>query len=271
VYRLALRARVFQLLLACLVSIMTSATAYALSEWTLHRTDDGKHPDAREQAMLWLMNRARQDPSAEGRWLANSPLQPVAHGRTAYRVNRAMLIREFDAIEPAPPAAFDARLYDAALSHARDQIERDVQDHQGQLQKVIQTGIGLKSCRGNVFSYASGPLNTHAAFNIDWGSGPGGMQPDRGHRKALMATDRLYSNVGLAAVAERDESSSVGELVVVGNYCGYFTNPDHSNFNRFIVGTVWNDANNSGRYEPTNPVKVLPVYRLCQVSDLTMR
>jgi len=251
VYRQSFRAQaIVKRLLVCVVLIATSGAAHALSEWTLHRTDDGKHPDAREQAMLWLMNRARQDPSAEGRWLANSPLLPIAHGRTAYQINRPMLIREFDAIEPAPPAAFDARLYDAAVKHARDQIARDVQDHEGQLQKVTQSGVDWNSCRGNVFSYASSPLNTHAAFNIDWGVGPGGMQPDRGHRKALMATDRQYSNVGLAALAERDESSRVGELVVVGNYCSYFTNSDRNNFNRFIVGTVWSDINNSGRYEP---------------------
>ncbi len=237
------------LLLGSSISAIVPGSAHALSEWTLHRTDDGRHPNAREQALLWLMNRARQDPAAEGRWLAQARASAIAGGREAYRVNRAMLVREFDAIAPAPPAAFDARLYSAAVQHARDQITRDAQDHNGQLQKVTRTGVDWESCRGNVFSYASNPLNTHAAFNIDWGVGPGGMQPGRGHRKAIMASDRPYTNVGLAAVLETNDESSVGELVVVGNYCSYFTDTNETDFNRFVVGTVWNDRNNNSIYD----------------------
>lgn len=249
------------LLLVGSISLIAPGAAHALSEWTLHRTDDGKHPNAREQALLWLMNRARQDPSAEGRWLAYSRATAIAAGREAYRVNPAMLVREFDAIAPAPPAAFDARLYTAAIAHARDQISRDVQDHEGQLQKVTRTGVDWESCRGNVFSYASNPLNTHAAFNIDWGVGPGGMQPGRGHRKAIMASDRPYTNVGLAAVVETNAQSKVGELVVVGNHCSYFTNTNETDFNRFVVGTVWRDKNDNDRYdigEGVSGVTVVP-------------
>lgn len=247
-----------------MVAFLTTAVpgvAVALSEWTLHRTDDGGHPNGREQALLWLMNRARQDPSAEGRWLARSKNIAIAGGREAYRIDRSMLIKEFDAIEPAPPAAFDARLYTAAIKHAKNQIARDVQDHKGQLKRVTRTGVDWKSCRGNVFSYASGALNTHAAFNIDWGVGPGGMQPTRGHRKAIMASDRPYTNVGLAAVPERNARSAVGELVVVGNYCSYFANSDGEDFNRFVVGTVWSDRNGNGIYnagEGVSGVSVIP-------------
>jgi hypothetical protein len=59
----------------------------APSEWTWHKTADGQHPDGTEQAMLWLMNRARQNPAAEGVWPATSNEPDVAGGRTFFQVN----------------------------------------------------------------------------------------------------------------------------------------------------------------------------------------
>jgi len=41
------------------------------TEWTFHKTADGLHPDGNEQQMMWLMNRAKANPTAEGIWLAN--------------------------------------------------------------------------------------------------------------------------------------------------------------------------------------------------------
>ena len=35
-------------------------------EWVFHKTADGSHPDGNEQAMVWLMNRARSNPRKEG-------------------------------------------------------------------------------------------------------------------------------------------------------------------------------------------------------------
>ena len=40
------------------------------AEWTYHKTIDNAHPDANEQQLMWLMNRARANPTAEGIWLA---------------------------------------------------------------------------------------------------------------------------------------------------------------------------------------------------------
>lgn len=48
-----------------------------------------------------------------------------------------------------------------------------------------------------MFSYTLHPLFGHAAFNIDWGYDGGdgtGMQPDRGHRMAIMSVDGDYTN-----------------------------------------------------------------------------
>jgi hypothetical protein len=50
-------------------------------EWTYHRTGDNAHPDANEQQMMWLMNRARANPTAEGEWLAAVDDPAIASAR----------------------------------------------------------------------------------------------------------------------------------------------------------------------------------------------
>ncbi len=227
-----------------------SITAAPTVEWTYHRTADGQHPNGDEQMLVWLMNRARQNPAAEGQWLAAEPDADVARGRTAFQVNVGLLQSEFASYPAKPPAAFDARLYQAAKAHSDDLIARDAQDHNQQLERITSAGFRLTEARFNVFSYANSALNAHAAFNIDWGPGDGsGMQPGRGHRLAIMAIDGDYTNVGLASVAESQPATEVGPMVVTGNYAQAAENGvDH--FNVFLVGTVWQDRNKNNRYDP---------------------
>ena len=222
----------------------------ATVEWTGHRTPDGQHPNGDEQAVVWLMNRARQNPTAEGIFLATSAEPDVAGGREFFMVNLGLLQSEFAALAPKPPAAFDVRLYNAALAHSQDLIARDAQDHLGQIDRIDAAGFDYTQARLSVFSFAQSALNAHAALNIDWGPGDGtGMQPGRGHRKAIMSIDGDYTNVGLAAVPEGNPGTNVGPLVVSLNYCAAMANGvDH--FNRFLVGTVWRDLNGNGRYDP---------------------
>ncbi|MCP5196850.1 MAG: FG-GAP repeat protein [Gammaproteobacteria bacterium] len=219
-------------------------------EWTYHRTGDGMHPNGNEQQIVWLMNRARQNPTAEGVWLATSSESDIASGRNFFKVDTQLLQSAFAGYAPKPPAAFDARLYDAAKVHSDDLIARDAQDHNNQFQRITDAGFKYSSARGSVFAYASSALNAHAAWNIDWGgsASTGGMQSPPGHRMATMSLDGDYTNVGIAAVPESSPNTQVGPLVVTGNYCHAASSVAH--FNLFIVGTVWRDKNVNGRYDP---------------------
>ncbi len=220
-------------------------------EWTLHKTADGAHPDGREQQVMWLMNRARANPSAEGVWLATSTDPDIADGRNWFVVNTTVLQNEFNGYSAKPPAAFDVRLYNAAKAHSDDLIARDAQDHTGQFDRINTAGFKWQAVRGNVFAYADSSLNAHAAWNIDWGSGTAdGMQTGRGHRQAIMSLDpNNYTNVGVALVYENNPGTSVGPYVTTGNYCKAITSyADH--YNQFIVGTVWRDLNGNSQYDP---------------------
>jgi hypothetical protein len=230
-------------------------------EWTFHKTADNLHPDGNEQQLVWLMNRARTNPAQEGYWLATSSEADIAGGRSYFGVNLNVLQSEFANYAAKSPAAFDVRMYNAALAHSNDLIVRDAQDHNNQFALIDQAGFKCLSGRGNVFSYARSSLYAHAAFNIDWGGNDGtGMQTGRGHRMAIMSVDGNYTNVGFAMVPENNPNTSVGPLVTTGNFCGansYY--PAH--YNQFIVGTVWQDNNGNARYDPgegVGNVKVEP-------------
>jgi len=234
------------------VSKVIEQTAVPTTEWTLHKTADGVHPDGNEQEMIWFMNDARANPAAEGVWLATSNESDIANGRNYFNVDVGLLQSEFSGYAAKPPAAFDLRLYNAAKAHSEYLISSNDQDHDGQFQRITDAGFSYTSGRGNVFSYAYSALYAHAAFNIDWGTDNppdgDGMQDGRGHRMAIMSVDGAYTNVGIAMVADNDPNNDVGPLVTTGNYVGANTGQsDH--FNRFIVGTVWEDLNENGRYD----------------------
>ncbi|MBW2682505.1 MAG: hypothetical protein JRC69_02970, partial [Deltaproteobacteria bacterium] len=220
------------------------------TEWKYHKTADGSHPNGHEQQVVWLMNRARSNPTREGVWLAGSTDPNVARGRDYFGVDKNILKNEFAALAVKPPAAFDNRLYAAAYAHSLDLIARDAQDHTHQFDRIRDAGFHFRSGRGSVFSYADSGINAHAAWNIDWGGNDeDGMQNPRGHRMATMSADGNYTNVGIAAPRETNPGTSVGEYVTTGNYCladTYYS--DH--YNQFIVGTVWTDRNGNNQYDP---------------------
>jgi len=210
------------------------------------------------------MNAARQDPSAEGALLAGMDDPDVQGALDAYHVDLALLQDEFDAVVAKPPAAFDRRLHAAALAHANEMIAQDSDSplcgSDGlplcQLQRVFdEAGFYFSNggLRGNAYGFALSPLYAHAAWNVDWGLGAGGMDPERTHRKGVMSipdaiTTQVLTNVGIAAVSTEGTASSLGPLVVVANYAN--AQPVSEHFDRFLVGTVWEDLDADGSYDP---------------------
>lgn len=223
-----------------------------VTEWVWHKTEDGAHPDGNEQAMVWLMNRARANPTREGQFLAASGDRRVASAIDYFRVDLAKMQAEFAAIPARQPAAFDRRIYEGSLVHSLDLIARDAQDHNSQFDRVRDAGFRLNGGNASVFSYAQNPVYAHAGFNIDWGADNGagdGMQPGRGHRVGLMNSGTTpLTNVGIAMVPETSNATKVGPLVVSIVYARASTS-SANHFNKFIVGTVWTDANGNDRYD----------------------
>ena len=197
------------------------------------------------------MNRARANPAAEGAFLAASGDHGIVNGINFFRVNLTTLQSEFNALTAKPPGAFDRRLYEASKAHSEYLMADDVQDHTGQFGRITSAGFTFTAASVSVYSYAATALQAHGALNIDWGSGTAdGVQIGRGHRAAIMSSSSsFWSNVGFAILPDNDFNTGVGPLVFSGAYC--VANARTANHhNRFLVGTVWTDANNNNRYDP---------------------
>ena len=251
-------------LVACAFATRATAESCGSIEWVCHKTADSQHPDGVEQAFVWLMNRARQNPAAEGAFLAGLEDPFVVGAEDFYGVDLGVMQNEFDGLAAKAPAAFDRRLYAAAVLHAGLMIDSNLLDpvcgDQGeppcQLNRVGPAGFFFPAngLRGNALGFAPSAIAGHAAWNIDWGpipANPPGMQPGRPHRNSVMGTPDAtatldMTNVGLAAVPT---SGDLGPLVVVANYANANTVvPDH--FDRFLVGTVWEDLDGDALYDP---------------------
>lgn len=221
----------------------------AATEWTYHKTSDNLHPDGNEQQFLWLMNRARSDPAQEGIWLATMDDPDVAAARNYFSVDTIVLQNEFSGYAAKPPAAFDARLYQAAMAHSDYLISIDGQNHDNQIARITDAGFNYSQAAGIVFSYSDHTIFGYAGFNIDWGNGTAGTQDPPGHRFAIMSLSGNYTNAGIAVVPEAVPETAVGPQVISGNLCEANTGfPDH--YNRFVVGTVWEDTNSNDQYDP---------------------
>lgn len=250
---------------------VAAQTGCGTAEWLCHASADGAHPSAEEQELLWLMNRARQDPSGEGAFLAGleaSAEEPrIGEAIDLYDVDLGVLQDEYDAIAPKPPAAFDRRLHAAALAHAALMITHNDDDppcgsqqSPCQLDRVAPSGFFFvaSGLRGNAFGFADSPLFAHAAWGIDWGpffnpTVPPGMFPGRAHRNGVMSVSDAsasqgMTNAGIAVVATEGLETELGPFVVVADYANANTAVgDH--FDRFLVGTVWEDLDADGLYD----------------------
>ena len=239
-------------------------------EWEYHKTSDNLHHDGNEQQLMWLMNGARSNPSAEGIWLStifdryityaldcsqtpeNIDFCYIAGALDHWNVDLDLLQNEFVGYDAKPPAAFDVRLYKAAKAHSDYLISIDDQNHTDQFNRIDDENFSYTRARGNVFSYSLSAMYGHAAFNVDWGpdgDDGSGMQATRGHRLAIMSIDGDYTNVGIAAVPESNFATTAGPLVITGNYCEANTSAAN-HYNRFLVGTVWTDKDDDNFFDP---------------------
>jgi len=223
--------------------------AAAAIEWTFHKSGDGLHPDDNEQQFLWLTNRARSDPAREGVWLATMQDPQVSAAREYFKVNGAVMESEFAGYPVKPPAAFDVRLYNAAKAHADYLIGIDGQNHDNQIERIGSAGFDYNQAAAIVFAYSHHTIYGYAGFNVDWGGGSNGTQDPPGHRYAIMSVGSEYTNIGIAVVSETNPATQVGPQVIAGNFC-HADAGSLNHFNRFIVGTVWDDMNSNGQYDP---------------------
>lgn len=213
-------------------------------------------PSPLEQEMVELLNRFRDNPQAElDRLLSSHPNPLTARDADVqaaldfFSVNGAALESQFAGLSPAPPLAWNEALYDAAVNHNNLMIQFDEQSHQlpgeaGLLDRDVAAGYDWQfSVRvgENIFAYSQSVIYGHAAFAIDWGFGPNGIQDPAGHRINML--DQGFQEVGISIIEESNPSTLVGPLVISQEFGrrGNYGNPA-------VLGVVYDDLNADGFY-----------------------
>jgi hypothetical protein len=203
-------------------------------------------PTAQAQEVLELVNRLRADPEAELPLLLGSSDPDVARALNYFGVDADALAAQWSTLTPAAPLAWSPELMQTAAAHTQAMLDADVQAHQtpGESsldQRVLDAGYDFSLLGENVFAYSVSPFYAHAAFAIDWGDGPGGMQNPPEHRQNVM--NPQFTQVGIA-VLQTVPDKTVGPQLVTED----FAMPRVSE-NPFLLGTVYDDSNNNGRYD----------------------
>ncbi|MFO1076407.1 MAG: CAP domain-containing protein [Planctomycetota bacterium] len=162
---------------------------------------------AEETELLCWLNRFRRDPQAFARLVVDGH-KP----ENAEHVDWTMFAAEMAELKPAPPLFFESRLIDASRAHARYMVEAKEYGHHETPGRPGFTGeapvdraraagytASVEEC-----SWARGgtALEIVAGYVVDAGApgtGSGGMQEGRGHRRCMIDGRHREVGVGLFA------------------------------------------------------------------------
>ena len=179
-------------------------------------------PTAVEQEILELINRTRMDPAGETLRLVELALfdTDVSRAIEFFNVDLDLFQQQMAAYSPVSPLAWNSALGQAAKTHSQLMIDFDEQSHQlpGELDlggRVLLAGYDFRTVGENVFAFGQNAVESHAAFVIDWGYGPGGIQSPAGHRVSILNGN--FTEAGIGAIAETNPATQVGPLVVTHN------------------------------------------------------
>jgi len=204
-------------------------------------------PTPEETLILELMNRFRADPSADADRI-------IPANKTEGGVDWEMFSREMKALKPQQPLVFNLQLLDAARKHSLYMIHNGLTH----VEEAGKTGFVAAQCDErckkagyaggpggeNCFAESHGPLDSHVGFVVDFGQGPGGMQPKRGHRK-LMIGD--FREVGPGGVSFGKDRFSVTHNFGFG--AKHIRIDGVAIYSRFAGGVTYIDANGNAFYD----------------------
>lgn len=216
-------------------------------------------PTADEVLMLEFINRARADAAAEAQRLAATTDPDVLSAVNYFGTDRTLMISQFATLtQSTQPLAINARLLAASRLHSQDMLANVFQGHYSSSSppppnmasdslgtRLSRQGYSYSTAGENVFAYAKNPWHAHAGFNIDWGSGIGGMQNPPGHR--LSIHNGAFREVGIGVVNGTNGSggSSVGPVIVTQDFAAAAGGGQP-----LVTGVAYADGDGDNFYDP---------------------
>lgn len=211
-------------------------------------------PNAYEQEMLELINRARADPAGEfdkiviNQGAGTGADADITNALAGFSVDLALFKAQLAAFNAVAPLAWNDALNIAAVNHTNFMIAQDAQEHvlpgeDGLGVRFTGAGYIWNNIGENIFAYSKSAEYGHAGFVVDWGgsAATGGMQDPAGHRNSILSA--VYTEIGIGAVAESNSATAVGPMVVTQDF-GF-----NSNYKAQVVGVVFKDGDADNFYD----------------------
>lgn len=195
-----------------------------------------REPTPEETQILEYMNRFRADPSTEADLIAPPDRKDMG-------VDWKMFREEMKKLKAMPPLVFNLELLDSARKHSYYMIHNGL-GHVEEAGKKGFTGVspgdrvkaaGYKGFGGaeNAYAGSQGAWSSHWGFVVDFGEGPGGMQPERGHRRNMIGAHREVGPGGVPTPRGLSVTHNFGSRDV-----------------RMAGGVIFIDHNNNKFYDP---------------------
>jgi hypothetical protein len=205
-------------------------------------------PTDEEQLFVEYINRARANPGAEAERLKASDDPVVLQNYQFFGVDVDAMRAAVSALDPAPPLSLNAELLTAARLHSQDMLRYQYQGHyETNNDRILSPGDRIKAqgydwsrLGENVFAHAKSVFHGHAALEVDWGPGPGGMQNPPGHRENIH--DPAYREVGIGLAY--GSTGPVGPMLVTQDFASALEETP------FITGVAYYDLNSNKFYDP---------------------
>ncbi|MGI9240194.1 MAG: CAP domain-containing protein, partial [Verrucomicrobiales bacterium] len=197
-----------------------------------------------------LINRARANPAAEGELLAAQALSETSVYSDAYAFGTqlSLMKAEMAAISPAPPLSFNENLISVARTHNNNMLTVNQQTHFSSSsiyhyqQRMDRGGYVWSQAGENIFASALNVREAHASFEIDWGSGTGGMRNPRGHRNSIHNPG--YREIGIGYLVA--SSSSLGPSLITQDFGERIS---RATIKPYITGVAIYDADGDNFYD----------------------
>ena len=236
-------------------------------------------PTPEEQLFVELINRARADAAAEAQRLAETMDPDSANKDPDVRnavvdkgTDGSLLADQFSIFEQnLPPLAINADLMRMARLHSEDMLINVFQGHtssddppppfsSGDILPDRASAVEYGDVsQGDILflgenAYANGQSvwHAHAAFQIDWGSGPNGYQDPPGHRYNIHSYNDEGTNpnwreigVGVAIGTNQQGEEAVGPILVTQDFG---TRTGAGNL-PFLTGVAYLDVDGDNFYD----------------------
>ncbi|MEM6972481.1 MAG: carboxypeptidase regulatory-like domain-containing protein [Pseudomonadota bacterium] len=211
-----------------------------------------RQPTPEEQLYLELINRARADPQGEVLRLVDvetgiGATDAITNALSFFETDLDHVVMQLANASPREALAWNEALGQSAFNHSQVMVDFDVQSHSlpgepGLGDRIENAGYtGWRRLAENIFGYAQDPVHGHAAYYIDWGFGPGGIQSPPGHRLTILSGE--YREVGIASIEVPDDGRELGPTVNTQHF------GDRFGLGAILTGVVIDDGDDDAFYD----------------------